>query len=270
MFHVKQQEGNHINTDTPAPLAQLLPVVQASLRDFSPFVAKDARASLETENVVAGLASFLAQLAQVNLVMNLTADADPKHLLATHVRDSLAPLMSGMHAPQSLLDIGTGGGFPAVPLALAWPESEVTMTESIGKKARFLQSLVEGIPLARARVIHGRVEDPAANLPLHSFDMITARGVAHIAVVLRYALPLLTAHGRLVLWKGERDLAELDDPPFVATLQRLHYVATVFSYALPDIERNSKLVILQEVAPVTEKSYPESASHGTSRVSRRS
>jgi len=259
-----------MNTGETTTPGELVPIVRASLHDFSPSVAATARALLETEEVVAGIASFLAQLAQANQVMNLTADADPRHVLATHVRDSLAPLMAGMSAPRSLLDIGTGGGFPAVPLALAWPDAEVTMSESIGKKARFLQSLVETLPLRHARVIHGRVEDPAANLPHHAFDMITARGVAHIAVVFQYAHPLLAAHGRIVLWKGERDLAELDDPPFVATLQRLGYTPAVFSYALPDIERNSKLVILQEVAPVTERLRSDPASPQAGRVTRRS
>jgi 16S rRNA G527 N7-methylase RsmG len=75
--------------------------------------------------------------------------------------------------------------------------------------------------------------------------MITARSVAHIATVLQYALPLLASTGKLVLWKGEKDLTELQDPPFVATLHRVHCTATVLDYALPGVERNSKLVILQ-------------------------
>jgi len=245
LFHVKQKGNVLMNTGEPVDATGLLPVVRASIHEFARELPVDTKALLDTELFAAGLTSFLSELSEANEVMNLTADASPRHLLATHVRDSLAPLLAGLHAPVSLLDIGTGGGFPAVPLALAWPECEVTMSESIGKKARFLQSLVDGIPLHRARVIHGRVEDPAAKLPQHSFDMITARGVAHIATVLQYALPLLAANGRLVLWKGERDLAELDDPPFMAQLQRVHCTATVVSYALPNIEHNSNLAILQ-------------------------
>jgi 16S rRNA (guanine527-N7)-methyltransferase len=198
-----------------------------------------------TDAFCEGLAQFLTLLAETHEVMNLTSDADPGHLLATHIRDSLAPLLVGLEAPHSLLDIGTGGGFPAVPLALAWPTTTVTMSESIGKKAHFLESLIDGVPLPRGRVVHGRVEDHASALPERAFDMITARGVAHIATVLQYALPFLASNGRLVLWKGERDLAELQDPPFVATLHRVHCTATVLDYALPGVERNSKLVILQ-------------------------
>jgi len=224
---------------------QLVPIVRQSMNDFAAALPVGERSAICTNAFCAGLASFLALLAETNEVINLTSDADPRHLLITHIRDSLAPLLVGLEAPHSLLDIGTGGGFPAVPLALAWPTTTVTMSESIGKKAHFLESLVGNVPLPGARVIHGRVEDHASALPERAFDMITARSIAHIATVLQYALPLLASNGRLVLWKGEKDLAELQDPPFVATLHRVHCTATVLDYTLPGVERNSKLVILQ-------------------------
>jgi 16S rRNA (guanine527-N7)-methyltransferase len=234
-----------MDTDEKLSVTQLFPVVRQSMNDFSAALPARERAAICSDTFCVGLASFLALLAQANEVMNLTSDANPEHVLTTHVRDSLAPLLVELEAPHSLLDIGTGGGFPAVPLALAWPSTTVTMSESIGKKARFLESLVTSVPLHGARVVHGRVEDRASALPERTFDMITARGVAHIATVLQYALPLLTSNGKLVLWKGERDLAELQDPPFVATLHRVHCTAAVFDYVLPGVERNSKLVILQ-------------------------
>ncbi|MHB8106639.1 MAG: 16S rRNA (guanine(527)-N(7))-methyltransferase RsmG [Candidatus Cryosericum sp.] len=234
-----------MDTSGKSDSAQLLPVVQKAMNDFTAVLPLRERSVICTDTFCAGLASFLTLLAQANEVMNLTSDADARHLLATHIRDSLAPLLVGLEAPHSLLDIGTGGGFPAVPLALAWPTTTVTMAESIGKKAHFLESLVNGVPLPRARVVHGRVEDPASALPERAFDMITARSVAHIATILQYALPLLASNGRLVLWKGEKDLAELRDSPFVATLHRVHCTTTVLDYALPGVERSSKLVILQ-------------------------
>src|SRR5450756_3034323 len=117
----------------------LLPVVRQSMNDFTAALPIGKRPAICTDTFCAGLASFLTLLAQTNEVMNLTSDADPGHLLATHIRDSLAPLLVGLEAPHLLLDIGTGGGFPAVPLALAWPTTTVTMSESIGKKAHFLE-----------------------------------------------------------------------------------------------------------------------------------
>ncbi|MCX6096959.1 MAG: 16S rRNA (guanine(527)-N(7))-methyltransferase RsmG [Caldiserica bacterium] len=234
-----------MDTDERLTVAQLFPVVRQSMNNFSAALPARERPAVCGDTFCTGLALFLALLAEANEVMNLTSDADPGHVLTTHVRDSLAPLLVGLEAPRSLLDIGTGGGFPAVPLALAWPGTAVTMSESIGKKARFLEILVRNVPLPRGRVVHGRVEDRTNALPERAFDMITARGLAHIATVLQYALPFLASDGRLVLWKGERDLAELKDPPFVAALHRVHCTATVLDYALLGVERNSKLVILQ-------------------------
>src|SRR5450756_1276287 len=118
---------------------QLLLVVQQSMEAFAAALPLRVGPAIRTDAFCAGLASFLTLLAETNEVMNLTSDADPRHLLATHIRDSLAPLLVGLEAPHSLLDIGTGGGFPAVPLALAWPTTAVTMSESIGKKAHFLE-----------------------------------------------------------------------------------------------------------------------------------
>jgi len=234
-----------MTTDSSSPYRQLVTETALSLSAFASDLPAAARPSIAAPTFIAGLAAYLAALHEANEMMNLTADADPTHLLATHIRDSLAPLIVGLQVPRALLDIGTGGGFPAVPLALAWPDTSVTMTESIGKKARFLETLVTSVPLPRAHVLHGRAEDPLTGLPGHGFDMITARGVAHVATVLSYALPLLADHGMLVLWKGERDLAELEDPPFVAAMQRLRCETAVLGYTLPGVERNSKLVILQ-------------------------
>ena len=232
------------------PSAQIIAEVTSSLKEFASAIPAAMRPMIATPAFITGLATYLSLLHEASQVMNLTSDASPEHLLRTHVRDSLAPLLAGIDPPETLLDIGTGGGFPAVLLALAWPDTSVTMTESIGKKARFLQHLVESIPLPNAHVIHGRVEDAATALPDHAFSMITARGVAHTATVFHYALPFLTDHGVLILWKGERDLAELEDPPFVAAMRRLRCSPAIVSYALPGIERNSKLVILQ-MAPAS-------------------
>jgi 16S rRNA (guanine527-N7)-methyltransferase len=244
-----------MDSDLTAVTQKLAAQTLLSMSEFSSVLPTVAQAAISTPTFLAGLTSYLAMLGETNRTMNLTADADPTHLLATHVRDSLAPLLVGLQAPHALLDIGTGGGFPAVPLALAWPDTSVTMTESIGKKARFLEGLVVSVPLPRARVAHGRAEDPSTGLPEHAFDMITARGIAHVATVVQYALPLLADHGMLVLWKGERDLVELEDPPFIAVMHRLHCEATVFGYNLPGVKRNSKLIILQ-MTPVPHARSP--------------
>lgn len=231
-------------SDIP-PDQHLQPLVETSCSAFAALLPVRYRTAVTEDRFLQGLVRYLAFLARENQHVNLTADAAPDHLLATHIRDSLAPLLADIDPPSALLDIGTGGGFPAVPLALAWPGTTITMTDSIGKKTRFLDLLCREIPLPGARAIRGRVEDPLVPLPAHAFDMITARGVARIAIIFHYAFPLLTDRGKIVLWKGERDLAELDDPSCILPLHAAGYIPTVLGYHLPGIDRRSKLVILQ-------------------------
>lgn len=237
-----------MTTERGGVSTESMQLVAGALDDLVTAMPDDARAHLRSPVFVRGIAAYVALLVDANKMVNLTSDADPGHLLATHIPDSLAPLLAGIPAPTSLLDIGTGGGFPAVPLALAWPSASVTMTESIAKKARFLERCVISLPLPHARVVHGRVEDPSSGLPHHAFDMVTARGVGNIATLLSYAAPLLSRSGRLVLWKGERDLDELATPAVLSLLRHARLKPTVVDYALPHVERNSKLIILQ-VAP---------------------
>lgn len=232
--------------DTPQD-PHLQPLVEVSCAAFATLLPVRYQPVLSDARFLHGLTQYLALLARENEHMNLTADAAPDHLLVSHVRDSLVPLLLDIDPPSALLDIGSGGGFPAVPLALAWPQTAVTMVDSIGKKVRFLDCLCREIPLPRAQAVRGRVEDPATLLPAHAFDMITARGVARIAAVFRYAQPLLAKRGKLVLWKGERDLAELEDPSCSLLFRTAGYAPTVLDYHLPNIDHISKLIILHHV-----------------------
>lgn len=220
--------------------------VAAAMHELVALLPADAPATIEDSTVISRLTAYLTVLADVGRVMNLTSDANPRVVLSRHVRDSLAPLLVGLTAPRHLLDIGSGGGFPAIPLALAWPDTSVTMTESIAKKARFLEEAVAALPLVNARVVHGRVEDPATGLPRRTFDMVTVRGVARVATVFDYAEPLLAAPGgNLVLWKGEKDLAELTSPTLASRLRQAHCNVFVHRYTLPGVERTANLVILE-------------------------
>lgn len=244
-----------MKTDLCGVFAESVKLVAGALDGLVATMPDGVRALLHSTVFIQGIATYIALLVDASRKVNLTSDVDPGHLLATHIPDSLAPLLAGIPAPKSLLDIGTGGGFPAVPLALAWPRASVTMTESIAKKARFLERCVVSVPLPHSRVVHGRVEDPSSGLPRHSFDMVTARGVGNIATLLSYAVPLLSRSGRLVLWKGERDVGELASPAVLSLMRQARIRPTVIDYALPHVERNSKLIILQ-VAPDRRASSP--------------
>jgi 16S rRNA (guanine527-N7)-methyltransferase len=121
-----------------------------------------------------------------------------------HLADSLAALPL-LGSPGRLADVGTGAGFPGLALAAALPACAVTLFESQARHARVAERLRDAAGLRNVTVVAERVESVGAPA---SFDAVTARAVAPLAVLVEYAAPLLVAGGRLVAWKGARDAAE--------------------------------------------------------------
>jgi 16S rRNA (guanine527-N7)-methyltransferase len=153
---------------------------------------------------VAALADHLRLLLAWTAAVNLTAIRDPRAAVAAHVLDALAalPLLreNGIHA---LLDLGSGGGYPGLPLAIAMPAERAMLVDSIGKKARFLATAVAGLDLAdRVEVAAVRAETLAAD-PRHRgcWPAVTARAVADLPELVELAFPLLAPGGLLVAWK---------------------------------------------------------------------
>jgi 16S rRNA (guanine527-N7)-methyltransferase len=137
-----------------------------------------------------------------NAAINLTAITDPVALARLHVADSLAAVdlvAAGPHA--DLLDIGSGGGFPGLPLALALPATRVVLVEATAKKARFLAALVGALGLADRIAVRPERAEALAAPGGPRVDVVTARAVGALADLVELALPLLRPGGRLVAWK---------------------------------------------------------------------
>ena len=138
---------------------------------------------------------------------SLTSVRDPAQAVEVHVADSLTGLsVSEVRAASSIADLGSGGGFPGLVLALAVPAAHVTLVESVAKKAGFLEDAADAMELANVTVVCARAEAWAAGLGVH--DIVTARALAPLGVLLEYAAPLLREGGTLVAWKGRRDAEE--------------------------------------------------------------
>jgi 16S rRNA (guanine527-N7)-methyltransferase len=146
---------------------------------------------------------YLALLLEWNARFNLTSVTEPSAVVLRHFVDSLLPITAWPAVPQRLLDIGSGAGFPALPLKIMLPQIDLTLLESIGKKATFLQHTVDSLQLEQVRVLNVRVED-LARLPAEraAYDTVTARAVAELRVLAEYAAPLLTIGGHLLALKG--------------------------------------------------------------------
>ncbi|HWO73485.1 MAG TPA: 16S rRNA (guanine(527)-N(7))-methyltransferase RsmG [Dehalococcoidia bacterium] len=149
---------------------------------------------------------------------NLTSlrDREPQALERRHLAESLAfgQLLArrGLLTPGvRLLDLGAGAGLPGIPLKIAWPDIDLTLLESVGKKCRFLEDVVRRLGL-EAKVVEARAED-AGRDPRYreAFDLVVARAVAPLPVLLEYSLPLLRVGGQLAAIKGSAALREVED-----------------------------------------------------------
>ena len=154
---------------------------------------------------------FVGLLLAATSRVNLTRVTSPREVARLHLLDSLAalPLIDQME-PSEAIDLGSGGGLPALPLAMARPQMRWTMVDSVGKKAAILGEFVETLSLPNVSIIAERAET-LGRRPAHRerYGLVTARACAALPVLAELALPLLTVGGSLLAWKGP--LSETDE-----------------------------------------------------------
>ena len=140
----------------------------------------------------------------------ITTVRDPAEGVDAHVADSLVALeLPAVRAARRVADLGSGGGFPGLALAIALPAAHVALVESVGRKCAFLAGAVSELGLANAEVVNGRAEAWPQGIGAH--DLVVARALAPLPVLVEYAAPLLEVGGALVAWKGRPEPAEEAD-----------------------------------------------------------
>jgi len=172
---------------------------QKKYKTFHPYrMLPSQREALET--VLDLLASERASVSSVT---------EPERAWRVHVVDSLTGLEVGELAEaERIADIGSGAGFPGLPLAVALPGSGVDLVESVGRKCEFIQRAIEAGGIANATVVNARSEEVAAGERRETYDAVTARAVGRLSTLAELASPLLREDGVLVAWKGKRDPGE--------------------------------------------------------------
>ncbi len=164
-----------------------------------PTATLDARARAALEKVLALLAE---ERASVSSVVDERA-------WKVHVADSLTGLeVAELKAAGRVADVGAGAGFPGLALAVALPNAQIDLIESVGRKCAFMQRAVEAAEIANATVLNARSEDLAAGEGRESYDIVTARAVGRLSTLAELASPLLKPNGLLIAWKGKRDEGE--------------------------------------------------------------
>ena len=179
------------------------------------------------------LAMLLAELTRWNARINLTAIRDPVAMVSGHILDSLAvrPLLEG----RRVIDVGTGAGFPGLPLAIAEPQIQFGLLDSNGKKISFVQHVIGELGLSNASAIRARAEDYA---PAERFDTVIARALASIPKLLQLAGHLIREEGVLLALKGKHAAAELES---IEEIPGWKYVVT--DVTVPGLETHARHVV---------------------------
>jgi 16S rRNA (guanine527-N7)-methyltransferase len=184
-------------------------------------------------------------------------DRDPARL-HSHVEDSLAgsTIIRDLGVTR-LADVGSGGGFPAIPLALEHPQLEVDMIEARSWKVEFLRSAVEALDLAdRARAHHGRVEELTAQLGRETFDAMSCRALAQPVVAAEYGAPLVRPGGHLLLWTTRSAASELKPSDALAELGLADQPELV---AAASPLRDDGVILVWEKTSATAAAFPRRA-----------
>ncbi|HWP79402.1 MAG TPA: 16S rRNA (guanine(527)-N(7))-methyltransferase RsmG [Candidatus Acidoferrum sp.] len=198
------------------------------------------------------LAAYLALLHEKNMVMNLTAITEPRDMALRHAMDSLALIKLGLLAPGRLIDVGTGGGTPGIPLAIAMPQLFVTLNEPMQKRCDFLRLAAED--LENAAVLQGRAEELAKAPLRESFDFATARAVANLRQLAEYCLPYVKVGGYFLPMKAGELTAELREAKnAIGTLGGA--IEDVLTYEVPGEGALRSVPVIRKIKPADAK-YP--------------
>lgn len=150
-------------------------------------------------------------LIEYNRKTNLTRITDEREAIFKHFLDSLLLTRSlDFSDIRSMCDMGSGAGFPGIPIKIAFPHMELTLIDSLGKRVRFLDLLTDHLGLKSVEVVSGRIEDVAKKRQ-KAFDVVTARALGHTAIVSEMGLPMVKVNGHLIIMKGNSYQEELDE-----------------------------------------------------------
>lgn len=166
-----------------------------------------------TESQVEQFIRYYEHLLEWNSVMNLTAITSYDEVMKKHFVDSASLIRAmDLSKPLSVIDVGTGAGFPGLALKIAFPELKVTLLDSLNKRISFLNAVIEELGLTGVETIHGRAEDFSKPGKLREkYDLCVSRAVANLSTLSEYCLPYVKVGGRFVAYKSEKLTQEMTE-----------------------------------------------------------
>lgn len=214
-----------------------------------------------TDEQIEQFLQYYEMLVEKNKVMNLTGITEYEEVIQKHFLDSLSLIrVIPDIASQKLtvIDLGTGAGFPGIPLKIAFTELEITLMDSLNKRILFLQEVIDALGLKKVSAVHGRAEEMASNAThRQQYDLCVSRAVSNLAVLTEYCLPFVKKGGLFVSYKSADSDAEIQEGKKAISILG-GKLTSVDKFQLPDSDLRRALVCIKKVKD-TPKKYPRKA-----------
>lgn len=247
------------------------PIIKVKLRWRGKNMSKDRnqiiidfRKGLEELNIklndfqIDQFMNYYEILIEKNKVMNLTAITELYEVVYKHFIDSLSIVKVYRPENEKIIDIGTGAGLPGIPLKIAFPNTTIVLMDSLNKRIRFLNEVIEKLNLDNIKAVHGRAEDYGGDSKYREvFDICTSRAVAKLSTLSEYCLPFVKVGGKFVSYKSGNISQELSEAErAIKSLGGKFFKAEEFELPHTDIKRS---LVLIDKAIKTPNIYPRMA-----------
>lgn len=211
---------------------------------------------------IAQFHKYYEMLVEKNKVMNLTAITEWNEVVLKHFVDSLSINQYFELNDQKVVDIGTGAGFPGIPLKIAFPNLEIVLVDSLNKRVKFLNEVIEALGLENITAVHGRAEDVGRNVNFREgFDLCVSRAVANLSTLSEYCMPLVKVGGMFISYKAGNLDEELDKSKN-AIFKLGGKLEKVQPFELPESDIQRNFVFINKKSKIS-KVYPRSAGKPT-------
>lgn len=212
-----------------------------------------------TDRQIEQFVTYYEMLVETNKVMNLTAITEPKEVIEKHFLDSLSIVKAvDMTKNMKVIDIGTGAGFPGIPLKIAFPDLDMTLLDSLNKRIKFLDGVIESLGLTNIETIHGRSEEFGRNKKYREkYDICVSRAVANLSTLSEYCVPFVKIGGKFISYKAGGCKEEVDNS-LIAVGKLGAVVDDILDFCIDGTDITRSLVIIEKEKN-TQGKYPRKA-----------
>lgn len=201
--------------------------------------------------------NYMNIMLEWNKFMNLTGITEPEEVITKHFIDSLT-VLDKIDKSASIIDVGTGAGFPGIPIKIAFPEVKVVLLDSLNKRIKFLNEVIEKLGLKNIETIHGRAEEYGRNKNhREKYDIAIARAVAPLNILLEYLMPFVKINGRCLCMKGSSSEEEIQNSKNAVKILGGELIETEDFY-IPNTDIKRRVIQINKIKETNNK-YPRKA-----------